>query len=54
MAHGRHELTEFAWKAIQPLLLYKPRRAPIVDDRRGLNGIFHHLRSGLPCADLPE
>ena len=24
------------------------------DDRRVLNGIFHHLRSGSPWADLPE
>lgn len=54
MAHGRYDLTEFEWKTIQPLLPNKPRGVPRVDDRRVLNGIFHHLRSGSPWADLPE
>lgn len=54
MAYGRYDLTEFEWKAIQPLLPNKPRGVPRVDDRRVLNGIFHHLRSGSPWADLPE
>ena len=54
MAHGRYDLTEFEWKTIQPLLLNKPRGVPRVDDRRVLNGIFHHLRSGSPWIDLPE
>ena len=53
MAHGRYDLTEFEWKTIQPLLPNKPRGVPRVDDRRVLNGIFHHLRSGAPWADLP-
>jgi transposase len=54
MAHGRYDLTEFEWKTIQPLLPNKPRGVPRVDDRRVLNGIFHHLRSGSPWIDLPE
>jgi len=54
MAHGRYDLTEFEWKTIQPLLPNKPRGVPRVDDRRVLNGIFYHLRSGSPWADLPE
>ena len=54
MAHGRYDLTEFEWKTIQPLLPNKPRGVPRVDDRRILNGIFHHLRSGSPWIDLPE
>ena len=54
MAHGRYDLTEFEWRTIQPLLPNKPRGVPRVDDRRVLNGIFHHLRSGSPWIDLPE
>ena len=54
MAHGRYDLTEFEWKTIQPLLPNKPRGVRRVDDRRVLNGIFYHLRSGSPWADLPE
>jgi transposase len=53
MTHGRYDLTEFEWRTIQPLLPNKPRGVPRVDDRRVLNGIFHHLRSGSPWADLP-
>ncbi len=54
MAHGRYDLTEFEWRAIQPLMPNKPRGVPRVDYRRVLNGIFHHLRSGSPWIDLPE
>jgi transposase len=54
IAHGRYDLTEFEWKAIQPLLPNKPRGVPRVDDRRVLNGIFYTLRSGAPWADMPE
>ena len=53
-AHGRYDLTEFEWKILQPLLPNNPRGVPRVDDRRVLNGIFHHLRSGSPWIDLPE
>ena len=51
---ARYDLTEFEWRAIQPLLPNKPRGVPRVDDRRVLNGIFWVLRSGSPWADVPE
>jgi len=51
---ARYDLTDFEWKAIQPLLPNKPRGVARVDDRRVLNGIFWVLRSGSPWADLPE
>lgn len=47
-------LTDFEWRAIQPVLPNKPRGVPRVDDRRVLNGIFWVLRSGSPWADVPE
>jgi transposase len=50
---ARYDLTEFEWRAIQPLLPNKPRGVPRVDDRRVMNGIFWVLRSGSPWADLP-
>ncbi|XIA63121.1 transposase [Bradyrhizobium sp. TZ2] len=50
MAHGRHDLTEFEWNVIKPLLPNKARGVPRVDDRRVLNGIFYQLRSGSPWA----
>jgi transposase len=37
---SRYELTDFEWRALEPLLLNKPRGVPRVDDRRVLNGIF--------------
>lgn len=49
-----HELTDFEWKTLLPLLPNKPRGVPRVDDRGVLNGICITLRSGVPCADLPE
>ncbi len=36
----RHELTDFEWKIIEPLLPNKPRGVPRVNDRRVLNGIL--------------
>ena len=47
---ARHDLTDFEWRVMEPLLTMKPR----VDDRRVLNGIFCVLRSGSPWRDLPE
>jgi len=47
MSNGRYDLTEFEWKTIKPLLPNKPRGVAKVDDRRVLNGIFHHLRSAV-------
>ena len=51
---SRHDLTDFEWRVIEPLLPNKPRGVPRVDDRRVLNGIFWVLRSGAPWRDLPE
>lgn len=50
----RHQLTEYEWQVIEPLLPNKPRGVPRVDERRVLNGIFWVLRSGSPWRDLPE
>ncbi|WP_423828216.1 IS5 family transposase [Sphingomonas oleivorans] len=51
---SRYDLTDFEWRAIEPLLPNKPRGVSRVDDRRVLNGIFWVLRSGAPWRDLPE
>ena len=51
---SRYDLTDFEWRAIEPLLPNKPRGVPRVDDRRVLNGIFWVLRSDAPWRDLPE
>ncbi|MCW2387643.1 transposase [Sphingobium sp. B11D3B] len=51
---SRYDLTDFEWRAIEPLLPNKTRGVPRVDDRRVLNGIFWVLRSGAPWRDLPE
>jgi len=51
---SRHDLTDFEWRVIEPLMPNRPRGVPHVDDRRALNGIFWVLRSGAPWRDLPE
>ncbi|WP_207897449.1 IS5 family transposase [Rhizobium sp. PP-F2F-G48] len=51
---SRYDLTDFEWRAIEPILPNKPRGVPRVDDRRVLNGIFWVLRSGVPWRDVPE
>jgi transposase len=50
----RHELTDFEWKIIEPLLPNKPRGVPRVNDRRVLNGILWRVRTGSPWRDIPE
>src|SRR5579859_7619142 len=45
---SRYDMTDYEWRAIQPLLPNKPRGVPRVDDRRLV------LRSGAPWRDLPD
>ena len=47
----RHELTDYEWAAIKPMLPNKPRGVPRVNDRRVLNGIFFlvRVRHGAIC-----
>lgn len=50
----RHDLTDFEWSVIAPLLPRKSRGVARVDDRRVLNGIFWRFRTGSPWRDIPE
>ena len=54
MSWRRHELTDFEWSLIAPLLPRKSRGVPRVDDRKVLNGILWRFRTGSPWADIPE
>lgn len=45
----RHELSGQEWSIIRTMLPTRPRGAPRVDDRRGLNGILWVLRIPIPC-----
>ena len=51
---ARHDLSDFEWSIIEPLLPNKSRGVPRVDDRRVMNGIFWRFRTGSPWADIPE
>jgi transposase len=54
MGQRRHELSDFEWSIIEPLLPNKPRGVKRADDRKVLNGIYWRLRTGAPWADIPE
>jgi transposase len=50
----RHELTDFEWAVIEPLLPRNSRGVPRVDDRRVINGILWRFRTGSSWRDVPE
>ena len=50
---GEFWLNDRQWARLAPLLPSKPRGVPRVDDRRGVSGIVHVLRSGGRWADAP-
>ncbi|WP_371344918.1 transposase [Ancylobacter sp. IITR112] len=50
----RYDLTDFEWRAIEPLLPNKPKGVPRVDDRRVLNGIFWGAPIGSAVARPPR
>ena len=52
---GRGELTDEAWREIEPLLPGNGRRGKQwCDHRRVINGILWRLRTGAPWRDIPE
>ena len=53
MVDGREELTDKAWKQIEPLLPKNGRRGrQWQDHRRVINGILWKVRTGAPWRDL--
>jgi transposase len=55
-AGRRHELTDRAWAAVEPLLPPTPKRRgrPWRDHRTVVNGILWVLAAGVPWRDAPE
>ncbi len=52
---GRGELTDEAWRGIEPLLPGNGRRGKQwCDHRRVIDGILWRLRTGAPWRDIPE
>jgi transposase len=44
----RHELTDYEWKIIEPLLPNEPRGVPGANGGRVLKGILGRFRTGSP------
>src|SRR5690625_4940860 len=51
---GRGELTDRAWKEIEPLLPANGNGRRWRDHRQVINGILWRLRTGAPWRDMPE
>lgn len=53
--HRRHDLTDDAWRLLEPLLPGQKGRAGrnAVDNRQFINAVFWILRTGAPWRDLP-
>src|ERR1700687_2976073 len=49
----RFDLNDEEWALLEPLMPWR-RKSGRVDDRKGMNGIFYVLRTGMPWRDLPE
>lgn len=47
------DLSDFEWKALEPVLPQKVRGIKRIDDRRVLNGILWRLRTGQSWATVP-
>lgn len=53
--YRRHDLTDAEWKALEPLLPGAKGKVgrPADDNRRFINGVKWHFRTGSPWRDLP-
>ncbi|MEV6686673.1 IS5 family transposase [Streptomyces sp. NPDC051130] len=50
----RHELTDFEWELLTPLIPRAGRGRPRAEDRRVINGMVYKIRTGVSWRDLPE
>ncbi|MFI5828718.1 IS5 family transposase [Streptomyces sp. NPDC051578] len=50
----RHELTDFDWELLAPLIPRAGRGRPRAEDRRVINGMVYKIRTGVSWRDLPE
>lgn len=48
----RHELSEYEWKAVEPLTLGRLSRGR--DNRLFVNAVLYRVRTGISWRDLPE
>ena len=51
---GRYDLTDFEWRAIEPLMPMDRRGPKPKNNRQIIYGMFYILRTGSPWRDLPE
>ncbi|WP_373429715.1 transposase [Paracoccus yibinensis] len=50
----RYDPSDAEWRLVEPVLPRPGKGKPLVDDGRVVNGIFHVLRTGAPCAICPN